>query len=144
MWNKNDKKMKLNESIELVKFYYDNHSKKTPSSKRPRVKVLDFEYPGRPGQKTYNQRKDLLGWNLNYFSNKKYASRAIDEIDSFARLLSADNKEKYKRIKHLYPEQASFLRRYQRKHIKGIRRREGLLWKKTDFNELINFNKERF
>jgi hypothetical protein len=138
--------MKLNEALELVKFYYKNHSKNTPESKRPRVKVLDYKYPGRPGQKTYGQREDLLGWNVSYFTNSKYASRAVDEIDSFARLLGANrNDEKYSRIKYFFPEQAKFLRRYMRKHIDGLRRKsENGLWKKTNYDELIKISKEAF
>ncbi|MFO7772761.1 MAG: hypothetical protein R6V59_02280, partial [Dehalococcoidia bacterium] len=55
----------LDEGLQYVKFKYDNYK----NDPRPRVKVLDFEYPGRPEQKTYGQRDDLLGWNLNYFKN---------------------------------------------------------------------------
>tara|TARA_Y100000310_G_C20681189_1_gene816045 strand:- start:772 stop:1173 length:402 start_codon:yes stop_codon:yes gene_type:complete len=133
--------MTLKESLELVKFHYDNWK----HDKRPRVKVLDYKYPGQPHQKTYGQRKDLLGWNLNYFTNKRYARRAIDEIDSFARLLSADNKEKYKRVKYFFPEQAKHLRRYMKKHIKGLKRKNFIgLWRKTDYTDLIKRDKEKF
>ena len=137
--------MTLKESLELVKFSYANNSKDTPASKRPRVAVLDFEYPGRPGQKTYGQRKDLLGWNLSYYSNKRYAKRAVNEIDSFARLLGADNKEKYSRISYFFPEQAKLLRRYQRKHIKGLKRKNWIgLWRKTGYTDLIKRDRDRF
>lgn len=133
--------MKLNEALELVKFHYSNYK----NDKRPRVKVLDYEYPGQPHQKTYGQRKDLLGWNINYFSNKRYARRAIDEIDSFARLLGAHNQEKYTRIKYFFPEQAKFLRRYMRKHIKEPKRRNWIgLWRKTDFSELMKLDRDSF
>jgi len=132
--------MKLYETLELVKFHYSNYK----NDKRPRVKVLDFEYPGQAGQKTYGKRRDLLGWNINYFSNKKYARKAIDDIDTFARLLSANNKEKYKRIKYFYPKQAEFIRRYMRKHIKGMKRKDGWWWKNTDYNNLIKMDKEAF
>jgi len=133
--------MKLNEALQLIKFSYAN----AKHDKHPRVKALDYEYPGRSGQKTYGQRKDLLGWNINYFSNKRYARKAIDDIDSFARLLGAHGKEKYERTKYFFPEQAKFLRRYMRKHVKGIKRKTRIgLWRKTDFNELIRFDKEAF
>lgn len=132
--------MILNEALELVKFYYANYK----HNKRPRVKVLDFVYPGIRGQKTYGKRKDLLGWNINYYKNKKYAIKAIDEIDSFARLLGAKNKEKYERIKHFYPEQAKLLRRYNKKHVKHLKRKDGWFWKKTSYNELIKLNRESF
>ena len=132
--------MKLNEALELVKFHYSNYK----HNKRPRVKVLDFEYPGRKGQKTYNQRKDLLGWNLNYFKNPKQAQKSVDEIDSFARLVAANNREKYERVRLFFPEAYKYLRRYMRKHIKGIKRKDGVFWRKTNYTDLIKFNKENF
>jgi hypothetical protein len=137
--------MKINEALELVKFTYAGHSKDTAASKRPRVKVLDYRYPGQPHQKTYGQRKDLLGWNLNYYKNKRYARRAIDEIDSFARLLGAKDKEKYNRIKYFFPEQSALLRRYMRKKITNLKRRNAIgLWSKTGYSDLIDRHKERF
>lgn len=131
---------RLLEALQYIKFHYSNYK----NDKRPRVKILDFSYPGQKGQKSYGKRRDLLGWNLNYFSNKKYAKKAVDEIDSFARLLSANNKEKYDRVKHFFPEQAKFLRRYMKKHIKGLKKKKGVFWKKTTFPELIKFDKEAF
>ncbi len=142
--NKNWKKVVgndlLNESLDYVKFKYDNYH----NDKVPRVKVIDTEYPGRKGQKTYGQRKDLLGWNINYVKNKRYAKRAIDDIESFAKLLSADKDEVYKRIKYFFPEQAKFIRRYMRKHIKGLKHKKGMLWRKTTYPEIKAYNKEAF
>lgn len=128
----------LGEDLQFVKFKYDNYK----HDKRPKVKVLDYEYPGIKGQSTYGKRKDLLAWNLNYYSNKKEAAKAIDDIDSFAKLLSANKEEKYKRIKHFFPAQAKLLRRYMRKHIKNIKVKKGMFWKRTNFNQLIKFDKE--
>jgi hypothetical protein len=126
--------MKLYEALTAIKFHYSNFK----NDPRPLVKVLDTEYPGREGQKTYGQRKDVLGWNLNY-TNRKYAIKAIDEIDDFASLLSADNQEKYERVRIFFPEQAEFLRRYNKEHIKGLRvKKEDGLWHQTSFNELKN------
>lgn len=137
--------MKLEEALELIKFSYSNHSKDTAASKRPRVKVLDYNYPGRPGQKTYGKRKDLLGWNISYIKNKRYARRAIDEIISFSKLLGADNKERYSRVRYFFPEQAKLLRRYQRKHVKNLKRKNIIgLWQKTNFSELIKLDNENF
>lgn len=130
----------INEALEYVKFHYSNWH----NDKRPRVKALDFKYPGQEGQDTYGQRDDILGWNINYFKNKKYAKKAIDEIDSFARLLAANKLEKYKRIKHFFPEQAKYIRRYMRKHVKGLKRKDNGLWRKTKFPDLVKLNKERF
>jgi len=124
----------LNEGLHYVKFKYDNYNE----DPRPRVKVLDFKYPGQPEQKTYGQREDLLGWNLNYFSNKKEAKQAIDDIADFASLLAANKLEMYKRIKAFYPEQAKFIRRYQRDYVKGIKTKKGILWRRADINDLAN------
>jgi len=130
----------LGEDLAYIKFKYSNY-KHDPT---PKVKALDFEYPGQPGQSTYGQRDDVLGWNINYFKNKKYAKKAIDDIDSFAKLLGADKEEKYKRIKYFFPEQAKFIRRYMRKHIKGIKHKKGFLWKNTNYSDLKDFNKTAF
>ena len=128
------------EDLNLVKFKYSNY-KEDPS---PKVKVLDFEYPGRKGQKTYGQRKDLLGFNLNYFKNKRYASRAIDEIDGFARLLSANKQEKYKRLKYFYPEVTKFIRRYQRQYINNIKHKKKFIWRGSSYDNLIKYDKDNF
>jgi len=130
----------LCEDLNLVKFKYSNY-KEDPS---PKVKVLDFEYPGQKGQKTYGKRKDLLGFNLNYFKNKRYAARAIDEIDGFARLLSANKKEKYKRLKYFYPEVTKFIRRYQRQYINNIKHKKRFIWRGTSYNDLIKYDKDNF
>jgi hypothetical protein len=130
----------LYEDLNLVKFKYSNY-KEDPS---PKVKVLDFEYPGQKGQKTYGKRKDLLGFNLNYFKNKRYAARAIDEIDGFARLLSANKKEKYQRLKYFYPEVTKFIRRYQRQYINNIKHKKRFIWRGTSYNDLIKYDKDNF
>lgn len=130
----------LYENLQLVKFKYDNY-KDDPS---PKVKVLDFEYPGIKGQKTYGSRKDLLGFNLHYFKNGRYAERAIDEIDGFARMLSANKKEKYKRLKYFYPEVLKFIRRYNRKHIKDIKSKGRIFYKKRSYGELAKKDANSF
>lgn len=131
---------KLLEELAYIKFKYSNY-KEDPI---PKAKILDFKYPGISGQKTYGQRNDLLGWNLNYFNNRKYAEKAIDDITSFAKMLSANKEEMYKRIKHFYPEQAKYIRRYNRKYIKGLKQKINGLWRKKDYNDLIDYNKNAF
>ncbi len=130
----------INEDLNYVKFAYENWK----NDPRPRVKALDVTYPGQPGQKTYGQRDDILGWNLNYFSNPKYARKAIDDITSFAKLLSANKQEMYRRISYFFPEQAKFIRRYMRKYIKGLKKKDGWLWRKTDFNKLKQKERDLF
>ena len=86
-------------------------------------------------KKSYGKRSDVLGWNLNYFINKEYAEKAIDDIDSFARLLSGNNKlEKYERIKKLFPEQAAFIRRYNKVFID----------KDLDYKDLVQKDDDAF
>ena len=128
------------EDLNLVKFKYANFGK----DPNPQVKVLDFEYPGQKGQKTYGERKDLLGFNINYFKNAKYAKKAIDEIDSFARMLSANKDEKYRRLKYFYPEIAEFIRRYNREHISSMKLKKKIFWRNTNYDKLIKQDKENF
>jgi len=131
-------KKEIDESLELIKFDYTNY-KHDP---RPNVKVLDFMYPGKEGQKTYGKRRDILGWNINYFSNRKYAEKAVDEIDSFARLLDADDKEKYDRIKDFFPEQMKIIRRYNKKHVKRLKVKKDGKWIKASYDDLISFDRK--
>lgn len=133
-------KFKLYEDLQLVKFKYTNF-KQDPT---PRVKVLDFEYPGKIGQKNYGERKDLLGFNLNYFKNAKYAGKAIDEIDGFARLLSANKQEKYQRLKYFYPEVLQFIRRYNKQHIVNLKRKGMIFYRPTTVEDLMKRDRESY
>jgi hypothetical protein len=134
------KKLKITEALQTVKFRYMS-ARHDPV---PEVKVLDTEYPGAEGQKTYGQRQDILGWNLNYFENKKEAKKTIDEIDDFAKILGADKKQKYERIKMLFPEQASYLRRYIKDNCKGVKIKEEGLWRPADWDEIKHLNTQSF
>lgn len=134
------KKTKITEALQVVKFRYMS-ARHDPV---PEVKVLDTEYPGAEGQKTYGQRQDILGWNLNYFENKKEAKKTIDEIDDFAKILGADKKQKYERIKMLFPEQALYLRRYIKDNCKGVKIKEEGLWRPADWDEIKHLNTQSF
>jgi len=116
----------LKESLQYIKFHYTNYK----HDKRPKVKVLDHNYLGQINQKSYGKRKDILGYNLNYVKNRKEAIKAIDDISNFGDMLSNNKEEKYRRIKYFFPEQSKFIRRYMKKHMKGIKEKNGLLWKK--------------
>jgi len=125
------KRRKLYESLQNISFKYNNFK----NDPEPTVKVLDFDYPGQIHQKSYGKRSDILGWNTNYFINKEYAEKAIDDIDSFTRLLVGNDKlKKYERIKSLFPEQAEFIRRYNKAFIT----------KDIDFKDLTNKDDEAF
>lgn len=131
----------LLENLVKVKFKYTNY-KHDPI---PKILALDFNYKGLPHQKTYGQREDVLGWNTNYFENKKDAIRTINDIDTFARMLSSNKLEKYKRIKYFFPEQSQYIRRFNRKYIVSLKTKEekDWFWKKTTFEQLEKDN-DRF
>ena len=117
----------LLEDLPVVKFYYKDHK----NDKYPEVIAFDTAYKGRKGQKTYGEREDILGWNLNYYSNKKEAIESINDINDFASLLTNDKEEKYKRIKNFFSPQAKLLRRYKKNSIRFLRVKDkDGLWKK--------------
>lgn len=123
------------EELEYVKFKYKNYK----NDKTPQVKVLDFEYPGIEGQKTYGQRGDILGWNVNYVEGgkdaKKEAIAGIDDIADFTELLGGNSREKYERIVTMFPQAAEFLRRYMKQHIVGAKRKVGSRWQRAKLNK---------
>ena len=106
---------KIYEDLKLVKFNYDNF-KDDPS---PLVKVFDDEYKGQEGQSTYGDRKDILGFNLNKFSNSDIASAHLDKIDNDISPLANNKEEKFRRLIALYPEVKEFIRRYNKEFIKN-------------------------
>lgn len=128
----------VNEELEYIKFKYNNYK----NDKNPRVKVLDFKYPGIKGQKTYGQREDVLGWNINYVEGgkeaKKEAKDGIDDIADFTDLLGGNNREKYERIVTMFPQAAEFLRRYMKKHIVDLKHKPHKKWKRVDMDKLTN------
>ena len=63
----------LNEELPLIQFKYTN----TKNDKYPKVKVLDFNYKGIKGQKTYGQRHDVLGFNYNYLETRKKMDKLL-------------------------------------------------------------------
>lgn len=125
----------MREDLNLAKFMYSNYK----HDKHPQVMILDYNYT-KDGEK--NNRKDVLGWNVNYYDNKKEAIDTINDIDSFARMLSANKQEKYKRMSYFFPEQSKLIRRYNKEHIKGIRQKDGWFWKKTSLDTLENKDKD--
>jgi len=127
--------MTLNEAINLVediptvKFYYSHYH----NDKYPEVMAFDTKYKGRKGQKTYGEREDVLGWNLNYYDNKEDAQKSIQEINDFAEMLSKNKEEKYKRVKYFFPKQAELIRRYKKNGIKFLRTKgKDGLWHKGE------------
>ena len=129
----------LKEELNLINFYYKNHH----HDRFPRVMALDYAYPGMKGQKSYGEREDILGWNINYYENKEEAKKIINDIDTFARMVSNNNEEKYKRIKYFFPEQSELLRRYNKQHVKMLRvKGDNGLWRRTNYDELKEKHKK--
>lgn len=141
--NKLKREKKINEELQYVKFKYTADD---INDKKPKVKVLDFEYPGRPGQKTYGKRKDILGFNLNYVSNRNEAIKNIDDMSSFGKLLNISKKDLWERFKAFYPEVATkVIRRYKRDEIKRLKyKNESKRWKKAAYDKLIELDKMGF
>lgn len=135
-WTKEDAEKYFTEELEYVRFKYGNYK----NDKAPKVKVLDFKYPGIKGQKTYGEREDILGWNINYVEGgraaRKEARDGIDDIADFTELLGGNSREKYERIVTMFPQAAEFLRRYMKKHITGLRHKPGMRWKKAEMEDL--------
>lgn len=116
--------MKMIEAIELIKFKYTN----AKNDKKPRVVVLDKNYK-KSGESI--NRNDLLGFNINYSKDKKYALTSIKDILGFADLLDEKNKRKrYERIRDFFPEQRDLIRRYNKRHIKSVKVKTGRKWKR--------------
>jgi hypothetical protein len=119
----------LLEELPTAKFYYKEYK----HDKIPEVLVFDTKYKGRKGQKSYGEREDVLGWNLNYYKNRKEAEDTIKDIDDFASLFSKNKEEKYRRIKYFFKPQSDLLRRYKKEAMKFIRIKDkDGLWKKKE------------
>ena len=117
------------EELDIIKFYYKGWN----GDKYPEVIVFDDKYPGKRGEKSYGEREDVLGWNLNYYGNKEEAIESINDINDFASLLSDNKEDRYKRVKKLFKDQAKLIRRYKKSGIKFMRKksREGN-WEKGE------------
>jgi len=137
---KKKRKKKLIEDIVAVRFKYKNYK----TDPRPYVMVLDPEYKGVEGQSTYGKRNDLLGWNINYFKNREEAVNTINDITTFAKMLSSNNKETYERIKKFFPAQAEYIRRYNREYILAPKVRSGIFWKRFNIDSIKEINKDNF
>ena len=122
----------LNEELELVKFRYPSKH-----CKKPRVLVLDANYPGRKNEKHYGERLDVLGVNIMYAprSERKRIQKALSEIDLFSDFLGADKKEKYERLKFFAPEDLlPYIRRYKKEHMKNVKLKRGMFYHSYSFS----------
>lgn len=121
----------LNEELELIKFRYPSKH-----CKKPRVLVLDANYPGRKNEKHYGERMDILGVNIMYAprSERKRIQKALSEIDLFSDFLGADKKEKYERLKFFAPEDLlPYIRRYKKEHMRNVKLKRGMFYHPYSF-----------
>lgn len=125
-----EKAKQLTEELELVKFRYPSKH-----CKKPRVLVLDANYPGRKGEKHYGERLDVLGVNIMYAhpSDRKRIQKALSEIDLFSDFLGADKLERYRRIRDFYPEVLPLIRRYKKYNMKNTKLKRGMFYRPYSF-----------
>ena len=122
---------KLNEELELVKFRYPSKH-----CKKPRVLVIDANYPGRKDEKHYGERLDVLGVNIMYapHSERKRIQKALSEIDLFSDFLGADKLERYRRLKDFAPDYVlPYLRRYKKEKMKNVKLKRGFFYHPYSF-----------
>ena len=121
----------LNEELELVKFRYPSKH-----CKKPRVVVLDADYPGKVNEKHYGERLDVLGVNIMYapHSERKRIQKALSEIDLFSDFLGADKLERYRRLKDFAPEYLlPYIRRYKKHKMKNVKLKRGMFYRPYSF-----------
>lgn len=121
----------LNEELELVKFRYPSKH-----CKKPRVLVLDANYPGKVGEKKYGQRLDVLGVNIKYANplERKKIQKALSEIDLFSDFLGADKLERYRRLKDFAPDYLlPYIRRYNKSKMKNVKLKRGFFYHPYSF-----------
>lgn len=126
-----EKAKQLTEELELVKFRYPSKH-----CKKPRVLVLDANYPGRKNEKHYGERLDVLGVNIMYapHSERKRIQKALSEIDLFSDFLGADKKERYSRLKSFAPEYLlPYIRRYKKENMRNVRMKRGFFYRPYSF-----------
>lgn len=122
----------LTEELELVKFRYPSKH-----CKKPRVLVLDANYPGKKNEKHYGERLDVLGVNIMYAprSERKRIQKALSEIDLFSDFLGADKKEKYERLKFFAPQDLlPYIRRYKKEHMRNVKLKRGMFYHPYSFS----------
>ena len=125
-----EKAKQLSEELELVRFRYPSKH-----CKKPKVLVLDANYPGRVNEKNYGKRLDVLGVNIMYAPahERRRIQKALSEIDLFSDFLGADKLEKYRRIRDFYPEALPYIRRYKKEKMSRVRKKDGYFYHKYSF-----------
>lgn len=96
--------MKLDEALKIIKKEYENF-KHDPY---PNIVVIDNNYKG----------KYILGYNINYFSDRKKAKEKLEKILKFAKKAKLNKLDTYKEIKKQFPESNKYIRTYKKEKIK--------------------------
>lgn len=119
--------MKLEEAkgLPLIKFNYE----KPNHCKTPLVKVLDYDYKGQLQQKSYGERKDILGFNIKKDKDRKKHSKELDDLYAFSEYSGFNKKELYNRIKEFDPDIIKFIRRYNKSKIKKPKIKGTIFWR---------------
>ena len=96
-----------------------------------RILILDdnYRFNGR-GKEVPNQH-DILGYNINYFKNKKIDEKKIKEIYNLAEKAKKEKLDIYKEIKEKYPASLRYIRHYKKSAIKNFKEKKGLLFFKA-------------
>lgn len=121
----------LNEELELVRFRYPSKH-----CRKPKVLVIDAEYPGRVNEKNYGKRHDVLGINIAYAPahERRRIQKALSEIDLFSDFLNADKFERYRRLKDFAPQYVlPYIRRYKKAKMSNVRKKDGFFYHKYSF-----------
>ena len=74
---------------------------------------------------------DILGYNINYFKNKKIDEKKIKEIYNLAEKAKKEKLDIYKEIKEKYPASLRYIRHYKKSAIKNFKEKKGLLFFKV-------------
>jgi hypothetical protein len=121
----------LNEDMPFVKFKYDHNENK---DKRPKVAILDLHYRGKNYET--DTEDDILAYNLDYAKDLKTALKHLNDLSTFSKMKEEGKLEEYKRIKKYFKENSISIRRYKKDFIENLKVKDGLLWKKTTFDNL--------
>ena len=122
-----DMSLVITESMRTAKFSYEQY-KNDPN---PKILILDdnYRFNGR-GKEVPNQH-DILGYNINYFKNKKIDEKKIKEIYNLAEKAKKEKLDIYKEIKEKYPASLRYIRHYKKSAITNFKEKKGLLFFKA-------------
>lgn len=118
-----EKNVIITENMKTAKFSYSNY-KDDPN---PKILVLDDNYKYNGKGKLIPNQHDILGFNINYFSNKA-DTKTIKQIYNIAEKAKKDKLDIYKELKSKYPACLKYIRHYKKAYIKNFKERKGLLF----------------